>query len=194
MAYSVSPDAPSVAFDPEAGVSGAPTVKPGGYSTPEAVEDRAEERSSARVLDEMVELADLTRARKDLERAFPRAMVAGVTVRKRRALPEPDAIRTPPSARQRKARSKAKHTAQDQLPAIGYKALNTVISTPQTWEDTGAALSEARGDAQRLDDKTRVQVQRIDRAIQTAEKVPSRSSAGRSVADADTACGRRAAQ
>lgn len=174
MSYSVSPDNPSLAFDPEAGASGAPTIKPGGYRTPEAVDDRAGDRDAARVLDEMVELADLTRARKDLERAFPRAMVAGVPVRKRRALPEPDAIRTPPSSRQRKARSKAKHAAQDQLSAIGYKALNTLISTPQTWEDIGKALSDARGDAQHLDDKARVQVQRIDRAIQTAEKVSDR--------------------
>ncbi|MGC0367111.1 hypothetical protein ABH922_005163 [Rhodococcus sp. 27YEA15] len=104
MSYSASPDGSTVvaAFDPEVGQSGAPTVKPGGYRTIEDLADRAAERSSARALDEMVELAALTRARKDLERAFPRASVEQVSVRKRRLLPEPDAIRIPPSARQRK--------------------------------------------------------------------------------------------
>lgn len=49
-------------------------------------------------------------------------------------------------------------------------AVESLISEPATWKTTGAALTGARGDAQGLDERTRSQVQRIDRAVQTAER------------------------
>ena len=49
-----------------------------------------------------------------------------------------------------------------------------MIDTPERWKTVGEALSTARGDAQQLDVKMRSQVQRVDRAIQTAERFNDR--------------------
>ncbi|MFF0818618.1 hypothetical protein ACFYVR_26245 [Rhodococcus sp. NPDC003318] len=89
-------------------------------------------------------------------------------------LPIPDSIRQPPSARQRKARSRAKNITQDRLPAIGYHELTRLVEQEQEWSLIGSALSDARGDAQVLEDRTRVRVQRLDRAIQAGERAGDR--------------------
>nr|WP_296774173.1 hypothetical protein [Rhodococcus sp. (in: high G+C Gram-positive bacteria)] len=170
MAYSHSPDVRDVRLDPEVGHGTSPAGKKAGYRPTEVYNDRGQDRRSARELDRMVEEQRFTRARKDLERAFPRARVPDVDARKARPLPIPDSIRLPPSSRQRKARSVNKRTAQDQLPASGYKATAQLITEPENWSAVGAALTDVRGDAQHLDEKTRAHVQRIDRAIQTAEQ------------------------
>ncbi|MFT7022439.1 MAG: hypothetical protein ACJA07_001523 [Rhodococcus sp. (in: high G+C Gram-positive bacteria)] len=170
MAYSHSPDKRDVRLDPEAGERISPASKNAGYRPVEVYNDRGHDRRSARELDRVVEDGRFTRARKDLERAFPRARVSEVDKRKRRPLPIPDSIRIPPSSRQRKARSIHKRATQDQLPAVGYKATAKLITEPENWREVGKALTEARGDAQLLDERTRVHVQRIDRAIQTAEQ------------------------
>ncbi|MGV9867239.1 hypothetical protein [Rhodococcus koreensis] len=175
MAYNNSPDGPpATRLDPELGTSSTPAAKPAGYRTAATYDDRARERDSARDLDRMVEDAEFTRARKDLERAFPRATVPEVSERKRRELPIPDSIRQPPSSRQRKARSVNKHKAQSQLPKVGYTAVQNLITDPERWNEVGTALSAARGDAQHLEQKMRSQVQRVDRAIQTAERFNDR--------------------
>lgn len=174
MAYQLSPDAPVTRLDPEAGIGNTPAAKPAGYRPAANYDDRAADRDGARELDGMVEDAEFTRARKDLERAFPRATVPEVPVRKRRELPIPDSIRQPPSSRQRKVRSVNKNRAQTQLPKVGYTAVQNLITDPARWEEVGVALSRARGDAQQLDETMRSQVQRIDRAIQTAERFNDR--------------------
>ncbi|MCS4255967.1 hypothetical protein M2405_004270 [Rhodococcus erythropolis] len=171
MAYSISPDTERPShLDPEAGGDNSLVSKRSRYRPVDEYDDRALDRSGARDLDRMVEAGEFTRARKDLERAFPRPAVTQVNERRRRTLPIPDAIRLPLSSRQRKARSIAKNAAQDQMPTIGYKATNSLISEPAKWSTIGSALTSARGDAQGLDERTRSQVQRIDRAIQTAER------------------------
>ncbi|MFD7012415.1 hypothetical protein [Rhodococcus jostii] len=96
VAYNLSPDAPPTRLDPEAGTSTTPAAKPAGYRSAATYDDRAQEREGARQLDRMVEDAAFARARKDLERAFPRATVPEVSDRKRRDLPIPDSIRQPP--------------------------------------------------------------------------------------------------
>ncbi|RYD13991.1 MAG: hypothetical protein EOP90_15705 [Lysobacteraceae bacterium] len=174
MAYNVSPDGPQARLDPEAGTSITQASKPADYRPAATYDDRARERDGARQLDWMVEDADFTRARKDLERAFPRATVPEVSERKRRELPIPDSIRQPPSSRQRKVRSVNKRKAQSQLPKVGYTAVQGLVSDPDRWKSVGEALSKARGDAQQLDEKIRSQVQRVDRAIQTAERFNDR--------------------
>lgn len=175
MAYSATPDSIPSSLDPEGGGAGSgPASKDAGYRSKPDYRDRSQERGSARDLDRIVEGSGLTRARKDLERAFPRSAIASVNDRKRRTLPIPDAIRLPPSARQRKARSVAKRSAQSRLPTVGYKAMHTLISTPDAWADIGAELTKVRGDAHMLDDKTRTHVQRVDRSIQTAERLNDR--------------------
>ncbi|MFZ2529190.1 MAG: hypothetical protein WAX14_16295 [Rhodococcus sp. (in: high G+C Gram-positive bacteria)] len=167
--YRVAPE-PAVRLDPEAGGDTTLISKQSGYRTAEVYDDRAGERHSARGLDSMVEDAAYTRARKDLERAYPRSAVRRVNERKRRTLPIPDAIRLPPSSRQRKARSVTKQRAQSNLPRIQYKAMSGLINDTHTWTDIGAALTDVNGDAQLLDDQVRTHVQRIDRAIQAAER------------------------
>ncbi|MBM4570252.1 hypothetical protein GS489_07480 [Rhodococcus hoagii] len=147
-----------------------PGFEESAYRTAHSYDDRAKERSSARGLDRMVEDGAYTRARKDMERAYPRSAVAPVNERKRRALPIPDAIRLPPSSRQRKARSVSKRRAQSNLPRVGYKAVNELITEADSWIGVGEALTHVGGDAQLLDERMRARVQRIDRAIQTAEK------------------------
>ncbi|MFD7011189.1 hypothetical protein [Rhodococcus jostii] len=174
MAYNVSPDAPPARLDPEAGTSVTPASKSAGYRPAATYADRAVERDSARELDAMVEDAEFTRARKDLERAFPRATVPEVSQRKRRELPIPDSIRLGLSSRQRKVRSVNKHRAQSSLPKVGYTAVRTLIDDPERWNTVGEALSAARGDAQQLEETMRSQVQRVDRAIQTAERFNDR--------------------
>ena len=175
MAYNLSPDGPSpTRLDPEIGTSATPAAKPAGCRSAASYDDRVRERDSARELDRMVEDAEFTRARKDLERAFPRATVPEVSERKRRELPIPDSIRRSPSSRQRKARSVNKHRAQSQLPKVGYTAVQTLIDDPDRWNTVGTALSAVRGDAQHLEEKMRSQVQRVDRAIQTAERFNDR--------------------
>ncbi|MFE5703584.1 hypothetical protein [Rhodococcus koreensis] len=147
VAYNVSPDAPPTRLDPEAGTSTTPASKSAGYRPAATYNDRAVERDSARELDRMVEDAEFTRARKDLERAFPRATVPEVSERKRRALPIPDSIRLGLSSRQRKVRSVNKHRTQSSLPKVGYTAVRTLIDDPEHWNTVGEALSAARGDA-----------------------------------------------
>lgn len=170
MAYSHSPDKRDFRLDPEVGNGSSTTGKTAGYRPSEVYDDRGQDRRSARDLDRLVEDGRFTRARKDLERAFPRARVPEVDKRKHRPLPIPDSVRLPPSSRQRKARSIHKRISQDQLPAVGYKSVSQLITEPENWNEVGVALSTARGDAQLLDDKIRVHVQRVDRAIQTAEQ------------------------
>lgn len=160
----------SASLDPEAGGDTSLVTKQSEYRPSESYDNRARERSSARDLDNMVEDGAYTRARKDLERAYPRSTVREVNERKRRTLPIPDAIRLPPSSRQRKARSVSKHRAQSNLPRVQYKAMSGLISDPQTWVGVGSALTEVGGDVQLLDERDRAHVQRIDRAIQTAER------------------------
>ncbi|EID81756.1 hypothetical protein W59_01259 [Rhodococcus opacus RKJ300 = JCM 13270] len=170
----MSPDAPPSRLDPEAGASITPVSKSAGYRPAATYADRAVERDSARELDRMVEDAEFTRARKDLERAFPRATVPEVSERKRRALPIPDSIRLGLSSRQRKVRSVNKHRAQSSLPKVGYTAVRTLIDDLERWNTVGESLSTARGDAQQLEETMRSQVQRVDRAIQTAERFNDR--------------------
>ncbi|MDV6305737.1 hypothetical protein R3P93_24540, partial [Rhodococcus cerastii] len=67
MAYQLSPDAPATRLDPEAGIGNTPAAKPAGYRPAANYDDRAADRDGARVLDGMVEDAEFTRARKDLE-------------------------------------------------------------------------------------------------------------------------------
>lgn len=167
--YKTHPDR-ATRLDPEAGHDTSLVSKQGGYRSKDSYDDRADERSSARNLDRTVEEGRYTRARKDLERAYPRSAVKDVNDRKRRPLPIPDSVRLPPSSRQRKARSVTKHRAQSNLSRIGYREMNSLISDPQTWVGVGDSLTEVGGDAQLLSEDARSQVQRIDRAIQTAER------------------------
>lgn len=133
---------------------------------------RAAERAGLRDLDAMVESsAGMTRQQRDRERAMPRDSTADVKhPAMERQLPLPDSIRQPLSSRQRKARSVAKHAAQDQMPRTQYDAVHRMITDDGHWRQINDVLSESNGDAQALSDEQRTQVQRFDRATQNFEK------------------------
>jgi hypothetical protein len=137
---------------------------------------RAETRDGARELDVAVEsMPGLTRQQRDRERAMPRATAAEVPhPAMERVLPEPDAIRTPLSSRQRKARSVNKRAAQDRLPATQYAATVALVDREDRWAELNDALSEAAGDVQALDDGQRRDIQRVDRALQAYERANDR--------------------
>ena len=123
----------------------------------------------------MESMPGLTRQQRDRERAMPRATSAEVPhPAMERTLPEPDAIRTPLSSRQRKARSVNKRAAQERLPAAQYAATGALISRPERWSELNDALSDAAGDVQALDDGQRRDIQRVDRAVQAFERANDR--------------------
>jgi hypothetical protein len=140
-------------------------------------QDRQQDRAGYRDLDTRVEQAPgLSRATRDRNRATPRDTSQPLGhPRKARHLPEPDAVRIPISARQRKERSKTKREAQDQLSGAVYRELDAVLTRPARWTQLNDALSAAAGDAQQLPESQLAAVQRVDRAIQAYEAGNDRS-------------------
>lgn len=123
----------------------------------------------------MESMPGLTRQQRDRERAMPRATAAEVPhTAMERALPEPDALRTPLSSRQRKARSVNKRAAQERIPATQFTATQALISRTERWVELNDALSDAAGDVQALEDKQRRDIQRVDRALQAFERANDR--------------------
>lgn len=171
--YSPRPD--DTVLDPDRGRS-LPSAKRAELVPHDEYVERTKTRDGARDLDQAVERATgMTRQRRDRERAMPRDTSSEPPhPRMVRALPEPDAIRTPLSSRQRKARSITKRATQDRLPQTEYTAVAKAITDEAHWIGLNNALSEAVGDAQELDEPTRVQVQRLDRAIQKYEQQGNR--------------------
>lgn len=165
--YVVDPDRRA---GPSLNVKAADLVDPGEYGRREA------ERAGARDLDSKVEeMPGLSRARRDRERAMPRDFTAPAghpqTIR---TLPEPDSVRRPFSARQRRVRSAAKRAAQDAMPDTQYGALARLVTDQALRDGLNDALSDAAGDVQQLTDAARVAVQRADRAIGQYERGNSR--------------------
>ena len=135
-------------------------------------DDREEIRGGARELDEATEnLLGLTRAQRDLNRAYPRAMPAPITnTRLCRRLPAEIELRRSLSRRQRDARSATKNRVLSSMPAVRYEATRTLMGDKRVWEQTNSALSDVAGDAVELDDEQRKFVQRVDRGIQRYER------------------------
>jgi hypothetical protein len=138
--------------------------------------DRAATREGARDLDEAVErMPGLTRQQRDRERAMPRDVTSPPPdPRMRRWLPDAATLRKPLSSRQRKARSIAKRAAQDRWPDTQYQAVRQLVTEPGYRARLNDALSRAAGDAQQLPDADKTEVQRVDRAIQTYERLNNR--------------------
>ncbi|SHN88962.1 hypothetical protein SAMN05660350_04954 [Geodermatophilus obscurus] len=162
--------------DADRGSSAAVLTKRAQLIDAAAAAARADTRDGARELDAAVEaLPGLTRARRDRERAMPRATTADVPhPAMRRRLPGADAVRGPLSSRQRKARSVIKRAAQDRLPTAQHTAVHQLISRSGRWRELNDALSDAAGDVQTLDEDQRRTIQRVDRAVQTFERANDR--------------------
>ena len=132
---------------------------------------RAADRAGYQDLDAQIERTPgMRRASQDRNRAVPRETNQPLGhPRKDRALLEPDAVRNPISARQRRERSKAKHQAQSLLSGAVHAEVEGVLSRPARWTQLNDALSDVAGDAQLLPEAQLRAVQRVDRAIQTYE-------------------------
>ncbi|MFA3899562.1 hypothetical protein ACKAMS_29985 [Rhodococcus sp. 5A-K4] len=172
----ISPDRGNGVFDPDRGESDIATRKEGALISEHAYSTRADIRSGARELDHATEnLPGLTRASRDLNRAYPRPTPAPIeNHRLRRELPAAIELRRSLSARQKNARSATKRQVLDSMPQAQYNALSALTSDPNAWKETNNALSAVAGDAVELDDSRRKQVQRVDRAIQRYERESGR--------------------
>lgn len=152
--------------------SGTRGSKSAEYLNEDVYNTRAEDRAGLRDLDAMVESsAGMTRQQRDRERATPRETNAELKhPAMERKLPAPDEVRKTLSSRQRKARSIAKHAAQDRFTQTQYDTVARVITDDGEWRQINDVLSENTGDAQALTDQQRTTVQRLDRAIQNYER------------------------
>jgi hypothetical protein len=110
-----------------------------------------------------------TRATRDRDRATPRDVSHVESARLRADLPEPGAFRKALSSRQRKVRSAAKNKVLDAAPASQRHAVRTMLTDddPQTWRRVNGELHVA--------DNDRKMVQRLDRTIQSYERINDRT-------------------
>jgi hypothetical protein len=154
----------------------APGHRRAAFISGDSATDRASERAGARELDVAVEqMPGLTRARKDRERAMPLPTNAplGHPLKERRLLGV-GVERKPLSSRQRKDRSIARRAVTAVMPRTERAAVRGAITDEDQWKAINDDLAEVVGDATQLDDSRRVEVQRIDRAIQRYERVNDR--------------------
>ncbi len=167
---------PGWALDVDRGGAADLSGKQATLATEADMADRAADRAGARDLDEAVEaMPGMSRAARDRERAMPRSGGGEVPdPRMERTLPGPGQTRAPLSSRQRKARSASKQATQDALRQTEYVALRALVSDPVYRARVNDSLSAATGDAQQLDERQRLQVQRADRAIRAYEKANDR--------------------
>lgn len=175
MAYTRSPDGSVGVVDLDRGNSSSARKKQAEVVSESSYVDRQQERAGAQQMDTAVERMSLTRAAKDLNRAYPRPTVPDhLDPRKERALPGEIELRKQLSSRQAKARSMTKRSVFEAMPRTQHEATTRLISDPQEWSTTNAALSSVNGDAVQLDDRQRKQIQRVDRAIQSYERSSAR--------------------
>ncbi|PJE02179.1 MAG: hypothetical protein CK429_34900 [Mycobacterium sp.] len=167
-----------VALDVEGGAIGARDIK----AAREVAEDAMTERSFQRLANQFVdELRDddssLTRAARDRDRATPRDVSHVDSDRLRGELPAREEFREILSGRQRKIRSTVKNRVMAAAPASQHAAINSLLSSkdPTEWRRVNERLHLAAGDAQQLTDGERAKVQRLDRAIQSYERLNDRT-------------------
>ena len=167
---------PDYVVDPDRGSSAVASSRQAEVVNPAGDRERRDDRAGARELDDAVEsMPGLSRQQKDRERAVPRGATGELGhPRMERTLPAAGQVRAPLSSRQRKARSAAKRAVQDRLPDTQHAAVQRLLERPQRWREVNDALSQATGDAQALEETTRTQVQRVDRAVQAYERANDR--------------------
>ena len=161
---------PDGILDADRGRSRTPT-KNATFVPPDEHVERATTRAGLLELDQMTEqLPGLNRLQRDRARITPRDAAAplGHPVMQRPLL-EPDAVRTPFSSRQKKARSKTRCIVEAKLPDALYAATRDMATNPQLWYETNNALSDVAGDVDQLDEDTRQHIARLDSALRTYE-------------------------
>ncbi|QNJ90014.1 hypothetical protein HZU40_00730 (plasmid) [Mycolicibacterium fluoranthenivorans] len=167
-----------VAVDVEGGVISARDVKAAREVAADAMTEREFQRLANQITDEARdEDSSLTRAARDRDRATPRDASQVDSARLRGDLPAEGEFRRALSGRQRKIRSTIKNQAMASAPASQHAAIRTMLTEedPGEWRRINGGLHVAAGDAQKLGDGDRAKVQRLDRAIQSYERLNDRT-------------------
>lgn len=148
----------------------------------EVAEDVMSDRAFQRLANQIIDAArdedtSRTRAARDRDRATPRDVSHVESARLRGELPAPSEFRRALSGRQRKVRSVVKHKVMAAAPASQHRAVRTMLTdeNPDEWRRINRALHQAAGNVQQLADRDRVTVQRLDRAIQSYERLNDRT-------------------
>jgi hypothetical protein len=167
-----------VAVDVEGGVISARDVKAAREVAQDAVTEREFQRLANRVLDELRDDdTALTRAARDRDRVTPRDASHVDSDRLRGELPGREEFRETLSGRQRKLRSTVKNKVMAAAPASQHAAIGSMLiaEDPTEWRRINGGLHHAAGDVQQLADADRAKVQRVDRAIQSYERLNDRT-------------------
>lgn len=167
-----------VVVDIEGGVIAARDVKAAREMAEDAMTERSFQRLANQITDELRdEDSALTRAARDRDRATPRDVSHVDSDRLRCELPAREEFREVLSGRQRKIRSTTKNQVMAAAPASQHAAIASLLSAedPTEWRRVNERLHRAAGDAQQLEGNDRAKVQRLDRAIQSYERLNDRT-------------------
>lgn len=168
----------AVAVDVEGGVISARDVKSAREVAEDAMTERSFQRLANQITDELRdEDSSLTRATRDRDRATPRDVSHVDSDRLRGELPAREEFREILSGRQRKIRSTVKNQVMASAPASQHAAIGSMLSSedPREWRRINEGLHHGAGDVQQLADTDRAKVQRLDRAIQSYERLNDRT-------------------
>lgn len=136
------------------------------------------QRLANRIADEARdEDSSLTRGTRDRDRATPRDVSATPSTRLSSDLKHPDEFRRALSGRQRKIRSTTKKKVLAEAPESQRRALDSMLGQedPGEWKRVNWELHNSAGDVQELSDADRAKVQRLDRLVQSYERVNDRT-------------------
>lgn len=167
-----------VAVDVEGGVISRRDVKAAREVARDVMTEREFQRLANRVVDELRDDdTGLTRAARDRDRATPRDASHVDSDRLRGELPARGEFRETLSGRQRKLRSAVKNKVMASAPASQHAAIGSMLTNedPTEWRRINGGLHHAAGDVQQLADTDRAKVQRVDRAIQSYERLNDRA-------------------
>lgn len=167
-----------VVVDVEGGVISARDVKAAREVAEDAMTERAFQRLANQITDELRDAdTSLTRAARDRDRATPRDRSHIESERLRGELPAREEFRESLSGRQRKLRSAVKNQVMAAAPASQHAAIASLLTSedPTEWRRINEKLHHSAGDVQQLADTDRAKVQRLDRAIQSYERLNDRT-------------------
>jgi hypothetical protein len=168
----------AVVVDVEGGVISARDVKAAREVAADAMTEREFQRLANQITDEARdENTSLTRAARDRDRATPRDASHVDSNRLRGELPAREEFREILSGRQRKIRSTVKNQVMASAPASQHVAIGSMLTNedPGEWRRINETLHRSAGDVQQLADNDRAKVQRLDRAIQSYERLNDRT-------------------
>ena len=168
----------AVVVDVEGGVISARDVKAAREVAADAMTEREFQRLANQITDESRdEDSTLNRAARDRDRATPRDVSHVDSDRLRGDLPAREEFREKLSGRQRKLRSTVKNQVMAAAPASQHAVIRAMLTDedPGDWRRINGALHHSAGDVQQLSDKDRAKVQRLDRAIQSYERLNDRT-------------------